>query len=175
LRTQQVIAHETGVTDTVDPMAGSYFVEHLTNELEEKARDYMRQVEEMGGSIRAIESGWMQTQIAEASWNYQREVDEKREIVVGVNEYTDANEQPTAIFSVDRRLVDHQLKRLARHRSERDAAKVSTSLAQLKSACQGDANLMPFILDAVRAYATLGEICGTMRDVFGEYQAPTVI
>jgi len=175
LRTQQVIAHETGVTDTVDPMAGSYFVEHLTNELEAKARDYMRQVEEMGGSIRAIESGWMQTQIAEASWNYQREVDEKREIVVGVNEYTDANEHQTAIFSVDKRLVNHQLGRLARHRSERDATKVGSSLAALKSACQGDANLMPFILDAVRAYATLGEICGTMRDVFGEYQAPTVI
>ncbi len=175
LRTQQVIAHETGVTDTVDPMAGSYFIEHLTNELEAKARGYMRQVEEMGGSIRAIESGWMQTQIAEASWNYQREVDEKREIVVGVNEYTDANEQQTAIFSVDKRLVDHQLRRLAHHRSERDAEKVRSTLAALKSACQGNANLMPPILDAVRAYATLGEICGTMREVFGEYQAPTVI
>ncbi len=175
LRTQQVIAHETGVTDTVDPMAGSYFIEHLTTELEAKARGYMRQVEEMGGSIRAIESGWMQTQIAEASWNYQREVDEKREIVVGVNEYTDANEQQTAIFSVDKRLVDHQLRRLAHHRSERDAEKVRSTLAALKSACQGNANLMPPILDAVRAYATLGEICGTMREVFGEYQAPTVI
>ena len=117
----------------------------------------------------------MQTQIAEASWNYQREVDEKREIVVGVNDYTDGGEQPPVIFSVDRRLVDHQLKRLAHHRRERDAAAVSASLGALRAACSGTANLMPPILEAVRAYATLGEICGALREVFGEYNPPTVI
>ncbi len=175
LRTQQVIAHETGVTDTIDPMAGSYFVEYLTNELERKALEYMRQVEEMGGSIKAIESGWMQTQIAEASWNFQREVDEKREIIVGVNEYTDCDNQQQAIFTVDRRLVEHQLKRLRQHRADRDGAAVTAALAALKAACAGTENLMPYILDAVRAYATLGEICGTMRHVFGEYHPPTVI
>ena len=175
LRTQQIIAHETGVTDTVDPIAGSYFVENLTNELEAAALGYMNQIAEMGGSVRAIESGWMQTQIAEASWNFQREVDEKREIVVGVNDYTDGGEQPPVIFSVDRRLVDHQLGRLEHHRRERDAAEVQNSLAALKTACTGTGNLMPVILDTVRAYATLGEICGAMREVFGEYNAPTVI
>ncbi|HMO53922.1 MAG TPA: methylmalonyl-CoA mutase family protein, partial [Tepidiformaceae bacterium] len=116
LRTQQLIAHETGVAGTIDPMAGSYFVEHLTSELERQASDYMAQIEKMGGSVAAIESGWMQNQVAEASWNYQREVDEKREIVVGVNDYQDGGEQRPSIFSVDRRLVEHQLQRLAHHR-----------------------------------------------------------
>ena len=175
LRTQQIIAHETGVADTVDPMAGSYFVEHLTNELERQARDYMKQIDEAGGAVKAIETGWMQAQIAEASWNYQQDVDEKREVIVGVNEYREGGEQPPVIFSVDRRLVDHQLKRLEHHRRERDQAAVAASLAALTVACGGRANLMPRILDAVRAYATLGEVCGAMREVFGEYRPVTVI
>lgn len=175
LRTQQIIAHETGVTDTIDPMAGSYFVEHLTNGLERRAQEYLDQIEAMGGSVAAIESGWMQNQIAEASWKYQQEVDEKREIVVGVNDYAEGAEQRPSIFSVDKRLVEHQLKRLAHHRSERDQAKVAATLEALKTACRGNDNLMPPIIEAVRAYATLGEICGAMREVFGEYQAPTVI
>ena len=175
LRTQQIIAHETGVTDTVDPLAGSYFVEYLTNELEAKAREYMRQIEEQGGSIAAIEKGWIQAQIAEASWEYQRSVDEKREIIVGVNDYLDGGEQRPSIFSVDRRLVEHQLSRLAHHRTERDDAAVKAALANLEAACAGTENLMVPILEAVRAYATLGEICGSMRGVFGEYNPPTVI
>jgi methylmalonyl-CoA mutase N-terminal domain/subunit len=175
LRTQQVIAHESGVTDTIDPMAGSYFVEHLTNELERKAQEYMDTIDKMGGSVAAIETGWMQNQIAEASWKYQQEVDEKREIIVGVNDYAEGDQQRPSIFSVDRRLVDHQLTRLKHHRQERDRAAVSSSLAALTAACRGTENLMPSILDAVRAYATLGEICGAMREVFGEYQPPTVI
>ncbi len=175
LRTQQIIAHETGVADTVDPMAGSYFVEHLTNELERQARDYMKQIDEAGGAVKAIETGWIQAQIAEASWRYQQDVDEKRQIIVGVNEYREGGEQPPVIFKVDRRLVDHQLKRLEHHRRERDQAAVAASLAALTLACGGAANLMPPILDAVRAYATLGEICGAMREVFGEYRPVTVI
>ena len=175
LRTQQVIAHETGVTDTIDPMAGSYFVEHLTNGLERQAQQYMDQIDAMGGSVAAIEQGWMQNQIAEASWKYQQEVDEKREIIVGVNEYNEDAEQRPAIFSVDKRLVEHQLKRLKHHREERDAARVTASLENLKSVSRGTDNLMPPILEAVRAYATLGEICGAMREVFGEYSPPTVI
>ncbi|HML99108.1 MAG TPA: methylmalonyl-CoA mutase family protein [Tepidiformaceae bacterium] len=175
LRTQQIIAHETGVADTVDPMAGSYFVEHLTNELERQARAYMDQIANMGGSVVAIESGWMQNQIAEASWKYQRDVDERREVIVGVNEYQDGGEQRPSIFSVDKRLVEHQLKRLEHHRRERDAARVQATLAALKEAARGTGNLMPPITECVRAYATLGEICGALREVFGEYQAPTVI
>lgn len=175
LRTQQIIGHETGVADTVDPIAGSYYVENLTNELERQAEAYMRQIEEMGGAITAIESGWVQTQIAEASWEYQRALDEKRAIVVGVNEYTEGGQQPPTVFHVDRRLAEHQLARLKHHREARDPAKVEASLAALRRACEGGDNLMPPILDAVRAYATLGEICGAMRDVFGEYHPPTVI
>ncbi|GAB4326738.1 MAG: methylmalonyl-CoA mutase family protein [Dehalococcoidia bacterium] len=175
LRTQQIIGHETGVADTVDPIAGSYYVEALTNELEHQAEAYMRQIEEMGGAIRAIETGWVQTQIAEASWEYQRAMDEKRAIVVGVNEYTEGGQQPPTVFHVDRRLAEHQLSRLQHHREARDPAKVEASLARLRAACEGNDNLMPPILDAVRAYATLGEICGAMREVFGEYQPPTVI
>jgi methylmalonyl-CoA mutase N-terminal domain/subunit len=175
LRTQQIIAHETGVADTVDPLAGSYFIEHLTNELERQAQEYMDQIAKLGGSVAAIESGWMQNQIAEASWRFQRDVDEKRKIVVGVNEYQDGGEQRPAIFSVDKRLVEHQLKRLEHHRRERDPARVAETLAALREASQGTGNLMPAIIECVRAYATLGEICGAMREVFGEYQAPTVI
>ena len=175
LRTQQIVAHETGAADTVDPLAGSYYVESLTNDLERQARAVMADVEGMGGAVTAIESGWMQNQIAEASWRHQQRVDEGAEVVVGVNGYREGGDQPQTIFSVDRRLVDEQLARLARHRRERDPEAVAGALAALKAACEGEANLLPPILEAVRAYATLGEICGAMREVFGEYHPPTVI
>ena len=175
LRTQQIIAHETGAADTVDPFAGSYYVEHLTNDLERQALAIMAEVESMGGSVAAIESGWMQNQIADASWRHQQRVDEGEEVVVGVNDYREGGDQPQTIFSVDRRLVDDQLGRLEHHRRERDAEAVASAIAGLKAACEGDVNLLPPILDAVRAYATLGEICGAMREVFGEYRPPTVI
>ena len=175
LRTQQIIAHETGAADTVDPFAGSYYVEHLTNDLERQAVAIMAEVESMGGSVPAIESGWMQNQIAEASWKYQQRVDDGEEVVVGVNDFQEGGDQPQTIFSVDRRLVDEQLSRLEHHRQERDPEAVASAIAGLKAACEGDANLLPPILGAVRAYATLGEICGAMREVFGEYRPPTVI
>ncbi|MXZ87944.1 MAG: methylmalonyl-CoA mutase [Dehalococcoidia bacterium] len=175
LRTQQIIAHETGAGDTVDPFAGSYYVEHLTNDLERQAVAIMADVESMGGSVPAIESGWMQNQIAEASWQYQQRVDEGAEVVVGVNDFQEGGDQPQTIFSVDRRLVDEQLSRLEHHRRERDPEAVASAIAGLEAACEGDDNLLPPILDAVRAYATLGEICGAMREVFGEYRPPTVI
>ena len=175
LRTQQIIAHETGAADTIDPFAGSYYVEHLTNDLEQQAVAIMADVEAMGGSVPAIESGWMQNQIAEASWKHQQRVDEGDEVVVGVNDFQEGGDQPQTIFSVDRRLVDEQLARLERHRRARNPEAVASAIAGLKAACEGDANLLPPILDAVRAYATLGEICGAMREVFGEYRPPTVI
>ena len=177
LRSQQIIAHETGAADTIDPLAGSYYVEHA-HQRARAARHVRHHGRGRGAGRRrssAIDSGWMQNQIAEASWRYQQEVDGGREVVVGVNDYREGGEQPPTIFSVDRRLVDHQLGRLAGHRQNRDAAKVESSLAALKAACDGDTNLMPPILDAVRAYATLGEICGAMRESFGEYRPPTVI
>ena len=150
-------------------------MEHLTNDLERQALAIMAEVESMGGSVAAIESGWMQNQIADASWRHQQRVDEGEEVVVGVNDYREGGDQPQTIFSVDRRLVDDQLGRLEHHRRERDPEAVASAIAGLKAACEGDVNLLPPILDAVRAYATLGEICGAMREVFGEYRPPTVI
>ncbi len=175
LRTQQIIAHETGAADTTDPFAGSYYVEHLTDDLERQARAIMAEVEGMGGSVAAIESGWMQNQIAEASWRHQQSIEEGAEVVVGVNGFREGGDQPQTIFSIDRRLVDEQLARLERYRRERDPEAVAGTLAALKATCEGEANLLPPILEAVRAYATLGEICGAMREVFGEYHPPTVI
>jgi methylmalonyl-CoA mutase N-terminal domain/subunit len=175
LRTQQVIAHESGAADTIDPMAGSYYVEHLTNELERKAWEYIEQIDAMGGSVKAIESGWVQGQIAQAAWEYQRKVDEGAEVVVGVNKYTDGGEQPPIIFRVDPTLAHEQRKRLEHHRLERDEGAVQVSLGELRTAAQGTDNLMPVIIGAVRSYATLGEICGVLREEFGEYNPPTVI
>ncbi len=175
LRTQQIIAHETGVTDTVDPLAGSYYVEYLTNELERRAREYLERIEAMGGAVRAIESGWMQQEIQAASWAYQQDVESGREVVVGVNRFRGEDEEPKLIFRVDPRLAEAQLERLAALRRERDAATVARSLARLRAAAEGDDNLMPPILEAVKSYATLGEICGVLREVFGDYRAPTAV
>ena len=175
LRTQQIIAHETGVADTVDPMGGSFYVETLTTSLEEQAIAIMEEIESIGGSISAIESGWIQNQIAEASWKYQQAIDNGEKVIVGVNDFQDSTEQAQTIFSVDRKLVEHQLQRLEQHRQKRDNSKVTESLNALKVACEGEENLMPCILNAVRSYATLGEIIETMRKVFGEYIPPTVI
>ena len=175
LRTQQIIAHETGVADTVDPMGGSFYVEALTSSLEEQATSIMKEIESIGGSIAAIESGWVQNQIAEASWKYQQAIDKGEKVIVGVNDYQDAEEQVQTIFSMDRKLVEHQIQRLNQHRKKRDAEIVHRTLAALTVACEGEKNVMPAILNAVRAYATLGEITGTMREVFGEYRPPTVI
>ena len=175
LRTQQIIAHETGVADTVDPMGGSFYVETLTSSLEEQATSIMNDIESIGGSVAAIESGWVQNQIAEASWKYQQAIDKGEKVIVGVNDYQDAEEQVQTLFSVDRELADHQLQRLNQHRETRDAEIVRETLTVLRVACEGEENLMPALLNAVRAYATLGEIIGTMRAVFGEYRPPTVI
>jgi methylmalonyl-CoA mutase N-terminal domain/subunit len=175
LRTQQIIAHETGVADTVDPMGGSFYVETLTTSLEEQAISIMEEVESIGGSVSAIESGWIQNQIAEASWKYQQAIDNGEKVIVGVNDFQDSTEQAQTIFRVDRKLVEHQLQRLEQHRQKRDKSKVTESLNALKVACEGEENLMPSILNAVRSYATLGEIIETMRNVFGEYIPPTVI
>ena len=175
LRTQQIIAHETGATDTVDPLAGSYYVEHLTNALERQAREYLAQIDAMGGAVAAIESGWMQQEIQNASWTYQQDVESGREVVVGVNRYRTDGDEPKLIFRVDPRLADAQLARLADARRERDPEAVADALARLRAAAAGADNLMPPIIAAVKSYATLGEICGVLREVFGDYRAPTAV
>jgi methylmalonyl-CoA mutase N-terminal domain/subunit len=168
LRTQQIIAHESGVTNTVDPLGGSYFVEALTNEVEAGAWDYIRKIDALGGMVAAIERGYPQREIAEAAYQYQMEVDRKEKIVVGVNDYV-TEEKPIDILQIDETVAHRQSERLSKLRAERSSAEVERRLAGLRKASKGKENLMPYIYDAVKAYATLGEICDAMKDAFGIY------
>ncbi len=174
LRTQQIIAHETGVTNTIDPLAGSYFVEALTNEMEEKAWEYIEKIEDMGGIIPAIERGFPQKEIIEAAFRFQQQVEAKEKIIVGVNEYVmEGEELPIDILKVDPEVERVQLERLKEVKSKRDNAKVKRLLDDLRDAAADEKeNLMPIVLDLVRAYASVGEIMGAMKDVFGVYTDP---
>ena len=169
LRTQQIIAYESGVTNTVDPLGGSYFVESLTNEVEQGAREYIRKIDALGGMVAAIERSYPQREIAEASYRYQQAVDRKEKIVVGVNEYV-TEEQPIEVLQIDENVALRQEGRLRRLRAERSSEEVHRRLDRLRSAAEGTENLMPHIYEAVKAYATLGEICDALRTVFGAYE-----
>jgi methylmalonyl-CoA mutase N-terminal domain/subunit len=175
LRTQQLLAHESGVVNTVDPLGGSYFVEALTDRMEREAYDYFRKVEALGGVIPALEKGFFQREIAEAAYRYQMEIDTHRRTVVGVNDYTEDAPIRIPLLEMDPQGYERQVARLARVRRERDNERVGATLAALREAAQGTENTMPAILDCVRAYATLGEIVGVFRQVFGEYREPTII
>jgi methylmalonyl-CoA mutase, N-terminal domain len=168
LRTQQIIAHESGVTNTVDPLGGSYFVEALTNEVEAGAWDYIRKIDALGGMVAAIERGYPQREIADAAYQYQMEVDRKEKIVVGVNDYV-TKESPLDILQINESVAHRQAERLTKLRAERSSDEAARRLAALRKASQGKENLMPYIYDAVKAYATLGEICDAMKDAFGIY------
>jgi methylmalonyl-CoA mutase, N-terminal domain len=170
LRTQQLIAYESEVTDTVDPLGGSYYLEWLTNELEQRARDYLNKIDDMGGAIEAIERGFMQREIHNAAFAYQREIESKERIVVGVNSFTSGYEPAGDILKVNPAIEEKQRNRVTRVRTERDQRAAQTSLARIEQAARDGSNLMPPIIDAVRAWATLGEIADAMRRVFGEYQ-----
>ncbi|MGB8799362.1 MAG: methylmalonyl-CoA mutase family protein [Candidatus Acidiferrales bacterium] len=169
LRTQQIIAHESGVTNTADPLGGSYFVEALTNEEERGAWDYIHKIDALGGMVAAIERGYPQREIAEASYRYQQAVDRKEKIIVGVNDYV-ADEKGIDILQIDETVATRQAARLAKLKADRSNAEVERRLAALRKAAAGKDNLMPFIYDAVKAYATLGEVCDAMRAVFGIYE-----
>ena len=170
LRTQQVIAHETAVCDTVDPLAGCYYIEYLTDQIEARAADYIQQIDRMGGAVAAIEKGFIQKEIGDSAYRYQREIEKGERIVVGLNKFqVKEEEKPKDLLKVDPSVGDRQVARLKELKSARDNAGVSQALAELKTAAQGDANLMPPILKAVQALATLGEICDALRDVFGTY------
>ncbi len=173
LRTQQVIAHESGVADTIDPLAGSYFVESLTDELESRARAYIETIDGMGGAVAAIEQGFMQREIQNAAYRYQQEIESGERVIVGVNRFTLEHEPVPEILQIRPELEAKQREKVARVRTERDQRRASEALARVEAAARGDANLMPAILDAVRAYCTLGEISDAMRAVFGEYR-PTI-
>jgi methylmalonyl-CoA mutase N-terminal domain/subunit len=170
LRTQQVIAHESGVTNVVDPFGGSYFVERLTLDMEEGAYKYFDAIDRMGGMVAAVEAGFPQREIAEASYRFQQSVEKKEKVIVGVNGYVDANEPPHPILYIDDTASDLQLARLEELRRKRDNARVAATLEALRDAARGAANTMYPLLDCVRAYATVGEMCDALRDVWGEYE-----
>jgi len=169
LRTQQILGYESGVANTPDPLGGSYFVERLTLDMEQGAADYFRRIDQMGGMIAAIEKGFPQSEIANASYDYQRAVEAKEKLVVGVNAFQ-SEDQPIELLQIDQAAEEHQVKKLAALRARRDNGRVRKALDALRWAAEGTENTMPFILDAVRAYATLGEICDALREVFGSYQ-----
>jgi len=175
LRTQQLLAYETGVANTVDPLGGSYFVEALTDEMERQAEDYFKRIEELGGVIPAIEAGFFQKEIADSAFRYQQELEQKRRLVVGVNEFKVDEEEPIEILRIDPKLESEQVARVREVRRKRDQARCSAALTQLRKAAAGTDNLMPYILEAVRAYATEGEIMNTMVEVFGTYTERAVI
>jgi methylmalonyl-CoA mutase N-terminal domain/subunit len=169
LRTQQIIAYESGVTDTVDPLAGSYFVEELTDTMEQEAWKYIEKIDAMGGSVQAIEEGYIQKEIADAAYVYQKEMEAGESILVGVNRFTQDKEPFESLFSVNDSIRIQQIEKLVQLRANRDNAKVSAILANLKIAANSNENLMPIIIEAVENLATLGEIADTLRSVFGEY------
>ena len=170
LRTQQVIAHESGVADVADPLGGSYAVEAWTEEIVERSRDYIRRIDEMGGALAALENGFQQREIADAAYRYQIAIEEKREIVVGVNAFEAAGESPTEVLRIDPAGERAQVERLQALRARRDAARAAAALAALGEAAREERNLMPPILDAVRAEVTLGEVSDALREVYGEYR-----
>jgi methylmalonyl-CoA mutase N-terminal domain/subunit len=170
LRTQQIVAYESGVADSIDPLAGSYMVETLTNEIERKAMSYIEKIDAMGGAVKAIESGYIQQEIAESAYRYQKEIETNQRTLVGVNEFQVKEEPLKDILRIPPHVERYQKENLAKIKTERDNKQVKERLALLKKVAQGTDNIMPPILDAVRSYATLGEISDTLREVFGEYK-----
>ncbi len=175
LRTQQVLAYETGVVNTADPLAGSYFVEALTDRLEQEAQRYLDEVDRRGGAVAAIESGYVQKEIQDAAWRYQQQVERGEKIQVGVNRFQAEEQEPVPVAVVDAQAETVQRQSLARVRDARDAARVAAALARLAEVAAGEGNLLPPLLDAVRAYATLGEMVGTLKKPFGQYRPPVVL
>jgi len=175
LRTQQIIAHESGVADSIDPLAGSFMVEALTDQIEREASQYIDRIMDLGGAVAAIEQGYMQREIQEAAYRYQREVESKRRTVVGVNAFETKSSPPEGLLRVNSEVESSQRRRLEHVRANRNSQDVGEALAQLRAAATADDNLMPRIISAVRANATLGEICGVLREVFGEYRAPSTV
>ncbi|MCJ7545985.1 MAG: methylmalonyl-CoA mutase family protein [Deltaproteobacteria bacterium] len=175
LRTQQIIAHESGVVEIIDPLGGSYALEALTQEIEDRATEYVKKIDERGGAIKAIESGFMQKEIATSAYQYQRDIEDKKKIIVGLNEFATEEAPFTNILKISPEVERHQRQKLDKVRGQRDAHKVQDALKALRKAAQGTENLMPCILDAVKHYVTLGEIADCLREVFGEYKERTII
>ena len=170
LRTQQILGYESGVADVVDPLGGSYYVESLTDQLEQEADEYLQRIEELGGAVAAIEQGFQVREIGESAYQHRREVESGGRIIVGVNRFSSETPPVEGLLRVDAEAAQGQIKRLERLRRERDDAQVRATLTSLESVARGDENTVPAILECVEAYCTLGEICQVFRDVFGEQQ-----
>lgn len=175
LRTQQIIAHESGVTDVVDPLGGSYYIEWLTDQIEEGIQKYITKIDEMGGAPEAIKKGYIQREIRRAAYNYQKAVDSGEQVVVGVNKFAAEEESVLELLEIDESVEKKQVERLRRLRRERHNEKVSRVLDEVRRVAKSDENLMPILIEAVKVYATVGEITDTLRDVFGEYREPTIL
>lgn len=175
LRTQQIVGYESGVTDTIDPLAGSYYIESLTDKIEEEAMRYIETIDELGGAPKAIAKGYIQKEIQNSAYKYQMAVEEQKEIVVGVNKFQIEEEHHKDILRVDPEVERLQKEKLAKLRQERDNEKVNETLENLRKSAEGKENLMPFILESVKTYATLGEICDVLREVFGEYEQSVIL
>ena len=171
LRTQQMVAYESGVTDTVDPLGGSYYIEALTEEIERKAEEYIKKIDELGGAVAAIEKGYMQVEIANSGYKRQLQVETGEQVVIGVNKFTSSQEEKGQYLTVDPSVGERQIAKVNKMKASRDNAAVKASLDKLRVAAQGEDNLMPYFIEAVKTYATLGEICGVLREEFGEFKA----
>ena len=174
LRTQQIIAHESGVTDTVDPLAGSYYVEWLTNKMEEEAENYFQRIEDLGGVVPAIKANFFQKEIANASYKYQREIENRERTIVAVNQFEQREPCSVPLLKIDEEVANEQIRKLNKLKEERDNKKVNEKLERLKEAAKGTENLMPFIIDAVREYASIGEIINVLREIFGAYHEDSI-
>jgi methylmalonyl-CoA mutase N-terminal domain/subunit len=174
LRTQQILAYESGAPNTIDPLAGSYFIEDMTREIEEQAQDYLKKIDSMGGVLKAIETGYIQREIQESSYRYQKDVESKERTVVGLNDFVIDERVTIDILKVDPEVGKRQIERLTETKKTRHSGEVKKALRALESAAHKDQNLIPPILEATRQYASIGEICGVLREVFGEYKAPVV-
>ncbi len=175
LRTQQIVANESGICDTVDPLAGSYYVESLTDKIEEMAVKYIDQIDSLGGAVKAIEMGYVQKEIADSAYKYQKEIESGKRIVVGVNKFHVDEPPVEGLLTIDLETESQQIASLKKDKQNRDASAVETALSNLKSAAMSDDNLMPILIDAVKNYATLGEICNVLREVFGEYKSVEIL
>ncbi len=175
LRTQQIIAYESGVADTVDPLGGSYYIEYLTKEIEEKALKYIEKIDDLGGAVAAIEKGFMQKEITESAYRFQKAMEAKKQIIVGVNEFVSGEKVPIKILRINPEIEKMLVKRINHIRKQRNQTRVKEAINKLQDAAEKEnVNLMPFVIEAVKEYATLGEICNTLREVFGEYKPPSI-
>ncbi len=175
LRTQQIVAYESGVTNTIDPLGGSYYVESLTDQIEKEAQDYIDKIDSMGGMIQAIESGYVQTEIQQAAYKFEKEIESNKRVIVGVNKFQVEEDEQPELLKINLKVQENQIKFLNQIRSQRNNDEVNKKLKALKDATRGDENLIPYIIDAVKVYAGVGEICNCLRSVFGEYRETIVL